>query len=130
MSEYLYIESGIFKTTSGLEMHMSRRWIWRISFATTPPDSTKHKYMVRIFFVKSDGETEDYLYNELGFEQRNECKMVAYAEHPCGDDFYKSTYEMTFRGENERLLEKFEVVHEVQGPAKDYISKTYHSRGT
>lgn len=126
MSEYLYIESGTFKTTSGLEMQMSRRWIWRLRFRETSP-AADPKSIVSIHFVKADGETEDYLYNELGFSDREADKMVANAEHPCGEDFYESTYEMIFNGEKARTLEKFEVIHKVHGPAKDYISKTWYT---
>jgi tRNA A64-2'-O-ribosylphosphate transferase len=127
LSEYLYLEKGSFKTTSGLEMRVSRRWIWQLSHRKTPSTSETQSCIISIYFVKADGETEDYLYNELGFEEREDGRMAAYAEHPCGEDFYKSTYEMGTDEKEGQKLVSFDVVHEVKGPSKDYVSRTRYS---
>lgn len=86
---------------------------------------------ISIHFVKMDGETEDYLYNELDFQEHegnSQKKMIARAEHPCADDFYKSVYTMYILGSKRFEVEKFEVEHQVKGPAKDYISHTWYTR--
>ncbi|KAF2430395.1 hypothetical protein EJ08DRAFT_633866 [Tothia fuscella] len=129
LPEFLYIENGVFKTTTSLEMNATRRWIWRLSETKSSSETPGHeRTIVQIYFVKADGESEDYLYNELEFKGKSGKALVAYAEHPCGDDFYKSTYTMFLTGEGVRVVERFEIVHEVKGPSKDYISKTLYSR--
>jgi tRNA A64-2'-O-ribosylphosphate transferase len=135
-SEYLYIESGTFKTTSGAEFQASRRWIWRLSDNSVDsegngPVSTPQ--IVSIHFVKLDGVTEDYLYNELEFNrdsiEEEENMMVARADHPCGEDFYKSVYKMSLASLGDVEVRKFEVEHQVKGPSKDYTSTTWYTRG-
>lgn len=98
-------------------MRMNRSWIWRL----------EKESGISIYFVKSDGETEDYLYNTLGIlEDGEDGTVTARAEHPCGEDFYVSDYSFCVDGEGG--LERFEVVHVVKGPAKDYVSRTVHVR--
>lgn len=122
-AEYLYIEDGKFTTTTGMVLQATRRWIWRYH------DSAATEAPISVHFVKADGETEDYVYNLLTFPPKEGSEIVdgrevlkARAEHPCGDDFYVSTYEFTM------AMGKFEVRHEVKGPSKDYISRTTYSK--
>lgn len=123
VAEYLYIEDGKFTTTTGMILQASRRWIWRYH------DSTAAEAPISVHFVKADGETEDYVYNMLTFPPKDEdgfangqLVLKARAEHPCGQDFYVSTYEFNM------AIGKFEVQHEVKGPSKNYISRTRYNQ--
>jgi tRNA A64-2'-O-ribosylphosphate transferase len=137
IAEYLYIETGTFKTTTGAEFSASRRWIWRLH-SVDEEQSDSLKQIVSIHFVKLDGETEDYLYNKLQFlddkvkledEAEGQMVMTARADHPCDEDFYKSVYRMRLVESGDKLeVEKFVVEHQVEGPSKDYISTTWYSR--
>ena len=129
-AEYLYHEEGLFDAGKGIQMNVNRRWIWRLSQRSSHPNTDNPS--ISIHFVKADGETEDYLYNRLPLASEprrdasgGETLVVVEAEHPCGRDFYVSKYTFYLRG---RKLEKWEVRHEVKGPAKDYVSTTVHTR--
>jgi len=118
-SEYLYSESGKFETALGVKMDIRRRWIWRLS----------RQDSISVHFVKTDGESEDYVYNVLAFQPSaltdgGLCVITAHASHPCGDDFYDSVYEFHI---GERGLARMEVKHKVKGPTKDYVSETWYS---
>jgi tRNA A64-2'-O-ribosylphosphate transferase len=130
--EYLYREEGVFNAGPGMQMTVNRRWIWRLS----EPAAEDEDASISIHFVKADGETEDYLYNRLALPLNEpagehgsgdtDTKVLAVAaEHPCGQDFYISSYRFYLK---EGALEKWDVRHEVKGPAKDYISTTTHTR--
>jgi tRNA A64-2'-O-ribosylphosphate transferase len=139
-AELLNIENGTFKTTTGLEFQASRRWIWRlhpIDQSTKNEKTGTPKQVISIHFVKLDGETEDYLYNELEFEQdtlkhedeaEGQKVMAARADHPCDNDFYKSVYRMKLAESEELVIERFVVEHQVEGPSKDYVSTTWYIR--
>jgi tRNA A64-2'-O-ribosylphosphate transferase len=137
IAEYLYIETGTFKTTIGAEFPASRRWIWRLH-PVDEDHSESPKQRISIHFVKLDGETEDYLYNELQFlndkvkledEAEGQKVMTARADHPCDEDFYKSVYRMRLAESTDKLeVEKFVVEHQVEGPSKDYVSTTWYAR--
>jgi tRNA A64-2'-O-ribosylphosphate transferase len=135
-SEYLYREEGTFDAGVGIQMNVNRRWIWRLAKPTTVGVSEDPD--ISIHFVKADGETEDYLYNRLPLPREEATDdnaddsasgtmvLSVDAEHPCGQDFYVSSYKFWLRGGVR--LEKWEVEHKVKGPAKDYISRTTHTR--
>ena len=145
--EYLYRESGTFTISSAMQMTVSRCWIWRLE---KPGQAKKgatgnDEPAISVHFVKADGETEDYLYNRLGSfkeEEKTGCcdnrigkehpssALKSTTEHPCEDDFYTSTYMFYLSRSPISTLEKFEVKHEVKGPAKDYISRTSYTRQT
>jgi hypothetical protein len=139
-AELLNIEDGMFKTTTGFEFKASRRWIWRlhpINHDTKNGETAHARQVISIHFVKLDGETEDYLYNELEFqhdtlkhedEAEGQKVMTARADHPCDDDFYKSVYRMKLADSEELEIEKFVVEHQVEGPSKDYVSTTWYTR--
>ncbi|QDS70274.1 hypothetical protein FKW77_007762 [Venturia effusa] len=120
-AEYLYVENGRFTTTTGMILETSRRWIWRYH------GSGEAETPISVHFVKADGETEDYVYNMLAFPLKIDDFDVAEglkarAEHPCGEDFYVSTYDFNM------AVGKFEVQHEVKGPSKNYISHTTYTK--
>lgn len=115
-AEYLYVESGTLETLQGLTLQASRRYVYRYREATD---------QITVWFVKGDGKTVDYLYNELVFDAEPEDGWVANSDHLCIADMYRSAYEFLFRGVH---LDKFNVKHVVKGPNKDYISDTTFMR--
>lgn len=122
-AEYLYVENGNFTTTNGMVLQATRRWVWRYH------DSDGTEAPISVHFVKADDKTEDYVYNMLTFpptrgaERANgDLVLKARAEHPCGEDFYVSTYEFNM------AMGIFEVQHEVKGPSKNYISRTTYTK--
>jgi Family of unknown function (DUF6314)/Rit1 DUSP-like domain len=128
-AEFLYIETGSFTTTTSMVFQATRRWIWRYHNAAST------EAPISVHFVKADGETEDYVYNMLSFPPKDEfnsgnrgCVLKARAEHPCGEDFYVSTYEFHLDQGSGMRVRKFEVHHEVKGPSKDYISRTVYTK--
>lgn len=128
-AELLYIETGSFTTTIGMVLQATRRWIWKYHNAVST------EAPISVHFVKADGETEDYVYNMLTFPPKDEiesgsggCVLKARAEHPCGEDFYVSTYEFYLEEGSSMRVSKFEVQHEVKGPSKDYISSTVYTK--
>ena len=124
--EYLYLESGTLKTDSGLSIPAYKSYAWRFS---------EEPEKVSVWFVKMDARTVDYLYHELSFvapaagglkvllDGRVEWK--AKGDHLCEADMYWTEYAFVLNGV---AVEKFEVVHRVQGPNKDYVSKTVYTR--
>lgn len=119
--EYLYTESGDFTTSTGHSMTASRRYVYRYNEAEDK---------LSVWFVKPDSNLEaDYLFHGLAFSKpedaRKEGACVATADHLCVEDMYNTRYRLPLKGV---ALTAFEVVHEVKGPAKDYVSTTWYSR--
>lgn len=121
--EYLYIEDGEFKTTSGFGFRATRRYIWRY-------DSKKD--VISVWFAKPDDQKRaDYLFHEIEFEsppsgdnkRRENEGWKAKAGHLCIDDYYNVKYEFAFNKVN---LKKWSIEYTVNGPKKDYsIHGTY-----
>lgn len=121
--EYLYIEDGEFKTTSGFGFRATRRYIWRY-------DSNKD--IISVWFAKPDDQKRaDYLFHEIDFEsppsgddRRRETEgWKAKAGHLCIDDYYNVKYEFAFNKVN---VKKWSIEYTVNGPKKDYtIHGTY-----
>ncbi|KAM0463208.1 hypothetical protein ACHAPV_003336 [Trichoderma viride] len=121
--EYLYIEDGEFKTTSGFGFRATRRYIWRY-------DSKKDT--ISVWFAKpEDQKRADYLFHEIEFEsppsgdnkKRENEGWKAKAGHLCIDDYYNVKYEFAFNKVN---LKKWSIEYTVNGPKKDYtIHGTY-----
>ena len=119
--EYLYIESGEFTTSTGYTMTASRRYVYRYSEADDE---------LSVWFVKPESNLEvDYLFHNLDFvkpaEARKASALVAKADHLCVKDMYETEYRLPMKGVS---LREFEIVHEVKGPNKDYVSRTWYSR--
>lgn len=128
-AEYLYSESGEFTTMPGAKLNVKRRWLWRLS----------KQGSISVHFVKSDGECEDYSYYVLSFDETpaqtpgkdGEHVLVAHGDHICGEDHHKIAYEFFLQSsKGESRLTKFVVRHVVKGPENDYVSETWHHRGT
>ncbi|KAL6904110.1 hypothetical protein GGI43DRAFT_311095 [Trichoderma evansii] len=121
--EYLYVEDGEFKTTSGFGFRATRRYIWRY-------DSKKDT--ISVWFAKPDDQKRaDYLFHEIEFEsppsgdnqKREKEGWKAKAGHLCIDDYYNVKYEFAFNKVN---LAKWSIEYTVNGPKKDYtIHGTY-----
>lgn len=136
--EYLYTESGILKSTNG-EFPVHRQWLWNLSSPTLETNTANSKDMtLSIYFVRPDGQTVDYLYQELDFSRYSKSNLskgqefvIADAVHPCGADLYTSTYCFVFDNEKTRkdTLVGFKITHDVRGPKKDYSSVTEFTRG-
>ncbi|KAK5120220.1 hypothetical protein LTR85_006426 [Meristemomyces frigidus] len=119
--EYVYIESGTFKSATGMEMRASRRYVYRYSEANDE---------LSVWFVKPDRDLEvDYLFHGLQFlrpaEARKADACVAKADHLCVEDMYWTQYTLPLKG---IALRSFEIKHTVRGPSKDYVATTQYSR--
>jgi hypothetical protein len=134
LEEYLYIESGSMIMPDGTELQVHRRWIWKLNSFTRIESQDEGKSKISVYFVKTDGETIDYLYQDLNFQPYSEVESknlrlqgyFASATHPCREDSYKSGYLfwMINEGTEKGSIASFTISHEVRGPKKDYISKT------
>ncbi|KAI7229244.1 hypothetical protein KC330_g7542 [Hortaea werneckii] len=119
--EYLYIETGTFTSSTGLQMQASRRYVYRYCEA---------KDQLSVWFVKPNADLEvDYLFHDLQFsppaENRDQGACVAKADHLCVQDMYSTRYTLPLKG---IWLPRFEVEHVVKGPAKSYVATTEFTR--
>lgn len=95
--EYLYIEEGDLTTEQGFTLKASRRYVYRYQESTDK---------ITVWFVKDDGLSVDYLFNEMDFQLRNEddvgakdtATCVSKASHLCVEDLYNSVYNFRLRG--------------------------------
>ncbi|KAF2172982.1 hypothetical protein M409DRAFT_62619 [Zasmidium cellare ATCC 36951] len=119
--EYLYIESGVLFLSNGASMPAKRRYVYRYS---------EQRDELSVWFVKPDSDLEvDYLFHNLAFVAPSEAEKqgacIAKADHLCVEDMYTTEYKLPLKGIS---LHKFETIHRVRGPSKDYISTTQYSR--
>lgn len=133
-AEYLYIESGKFKMEgTNFEATATRRYVYRY-------DAVGDK--ITAWFVKEDGKTVDYFFNEMVFEVPEEEQdnddddgrfdssnfsrtgWKARGAHLCEKDMYKSRCEFRFKG---AMLDAFGITYDVKGPKKDYTSESWYS---
>lgn len=116
-SEYLYVESGSFKTDSSAEMNVARSYVYRYSEA---------KDQLSVWFVKPESPYEvDYLFHDLAFATDDKSSCLAQADHLCVADNYHTEYRFTMKG---IALVEFAVQHVVNGPEKDYTMTTTYTR--
>ncbi|CAN8099726.1 unnamed protein product [Discula destructiva] len=138
--EYLYIEEGEFKMSTGITIPATRRYIWRY-------DEKKDK--LSVWFVRTGDKFSrkdprrdeeqlraDYLFHEVDFmvpddywERSNADTRMGWqakAGHLCVDDFYDVHYEFKFQAVN---LREWSLAYTVKGPQKDYtIDGTYRRK--
>ncbi|KAL2262221.1 hypothetical protein VTK26DRAFT_2102 [Humicola hyalothermophila] len=121
--EYLYIEEGDFKASTGLSFRATRRYVWRY-------DENRDK--LSVWFVKTDDQKRaDYLFHEVDFlppKQGGEAAgkgWEATAGHLCIDDFYDVHYQFNFKAVN---LRDWRLAYTVKGPKKDYTIDGFYSR--
>jgi hypothetical protein len=116
VAEMLYVEDGEFTTLQGFVIKGRRRYIYRL----------KDRVGISSWFVKADGLTVDYMFQTLAFEidEREGWKAVG-SSHLCVEDYYESDYRFHFDGVD---IEKWELGYEVNGPNKDYSTKSTFTR--
>ena len=120
--EYLYIEHGTFRTTTGITMSASRRYVWRYG---------EERDELVVWFVQVDAErAADYEFHALQLAPADapsqpEGSITATAEHFCEPDWYRTSY--AFHMAAVRVVD-FDVRHVVTGPAKDYVSTARYTR--
>ncbi|KAK3329897.1 hypothetical protein B0H66DRAFT_635009 [Apodospora peruviana] len=118
--EYLYIEEGDFKASTGFTFRATRRYVWRYN---------EPKDRLSVWFAKTDDQTKaDYLFHNVEFkvpDQKQEDGWQATAGHLCIDDFYDVNYLFHFEGVS--LLE-WRLSYTVKGPKKDYTIDGVYSR--
>lgn len=115
-AEMLYVEDGELTTLQGFVMRGHRRYVYRL----------KDGAGISSWFVKSDGLTVDYLFHTLAFEiDEHEGWKAIGSSHLCLEDYYESDYRFYFNGVN---IKKWELGYQVNGPKKDYSTKSTFSR--
>lgn len=119
--EYLYIESGEFRTSTGFAFPATRRYVWRY-------DEQKDK--ISVWFVKPEQDrTVDYLFHEIELLQPQDGNRdqgwKAKAGHLCVDDYYNVGYDFAFRAVN---LQNWGIEYTVNGPKKDYTIRGRYAR--
>lgn len=119
--EYLYVETGVFSTDTGVTMNATRRYVYRYSEARDE---------MSIWFVKPESSYEvDYLFHNLTFSPPSvtdvEGASIATADHLCVKDMYRTKYRLPLQG---IALPTFSIQHCVEGPAKDYTAATTYER--
>jgi len=119
--EYLYVESGVFRSSSGMAMKARRGYVYRYSEARDE---------LSVWFVKPSSDLEvDYLFHNLRFVEPAEARQAgactAKADHLCVNDMYWTEYRLPIEG---IALHEFRVTHTVKGPGKDYVATTRYSR--
>ncbi|KAL9095427.1 MAG: hypothetical protein Q9165_002298 [Trypethelium subeluteriae] len=114
-AEYLYLEQGELHPDSGPKMQASRMYVYRYH---APKDQ------ISTWFVKDDGLSVDYLFNELQHDpstkQDDPGVFTLKGDHLCVNDMYYASYE--FRPPEDNM--NFSVTYKVQGPKKDYSHDT------
>ncbi|KAF2236314.1 hypothetical protein EV356DRAFT_531242 [Viridothelium virens] len=118
-AEYLYVEQGELHPDGGPKMQASRMYVYRYH---------AHNDQISTWFVKDDGMTVDYLFNELQHDpSRDEDDPGAFilkGDHLCVDDMYHASYK--FQSPKDDMI--FNVTYKVQGPKKDYSHDTMYIR--
>jgi hypothetical protein len=115
-AEMLYVEDGELTTLQGFVMRGRRRYVYRL----------KENDGISSWFVKADGLTVDYLFHSLAFEvDEHEGWKAIGSSHLCVDDYYESDYRFYFDGID---IEKWELGYQVNGPKKDYFTKSTFTR--
>lgn len=118
--EYLYMEEGEFKTSTGFGFKATRRYVWRYGEAAD---------VLSVWFAKPDDLARaDYLFHEMEFlgpEQATEKGWAAKAGHLCIDDYYNVKYHFGFQAIN---LREWGIEYTVKGPKKDYTIRGTYTR--
>lgn len=142
--EYLYIEEGEFKTTTGITIPATRRYIWRYDERTDKlsvwfvrtgdkfnrKDPRRDEEQMRADYLFHEVEfvvPEDYWKAGSGGSDDDGAKgWEAKAGHLCIEDFYDVKYRFTFQAVN---LREWRLGYTVKGPQKDYtIDGTYRRK--
>ena len=129
-NEYLYIEEGEFKASTGVSFRASRRYVWRYDEKTDK---------LSVWFAKVDfPKMADYLFHDIEFKVPTPAQeksvegsgtgpvgWCARADHLCEQDFYDVDYSFKFKAVN---LDFWRLAYTVKGPKKDYTIDGIYSR--
>ena len=124
--ECIYSEQGDFISDMGFKMKATRQYVYRYQEGSDE---------ISIWFVKTDGETVDYLFHNLDFDggatKSNfldgdlvPSDFTAAGHHFCKPDTYHPKYEFHLTG---NALASWHIQYTVKGPQKDYLSKASYS---
>lgn len=125
--EYLYIEEGIFSTSTGISFPATRRYIWRYNEKTDKLSvwfvRTGDKFSRKDPKRDEEQMRADYLFHEIEFTVPTDPMAnvsqgwEAKAGHLCVEDFYNVKYNFVFNAVN---LKEWRLGYTVNGPQKDY----------
>ncbi|CAG5174732.1 uncharacterized protein ALTATR162_LOCUS10902 [Alternaria atra] len=118
LSEYLYVEQGIFTMDTGLSFPATRRYVYRYNEARDE---------ITAWFVEDDNKSVGALFNTWGFYAPDDDKSGWRAKgyHWCDPDTYRNHCEFKFRGAK---IDQFMIRYEVEGPKKDYSHESWYKR--
>ena len=109
-----YAESGIFTTATGAELAVKQEY----SYAYSPQSQEITKYFCR-------EQQNTGLFYELKFNGANGVNGgTPIGEHLCVRDHYSAQYDFGSKLD----FSEFTLTYKVQGPDKDYITKTTYAR--
>lgn len=121
--EYLYIEEGIFSTSTGISFPATRRYVWRYNERADKLSvwfvRTGDKYSRKDPKRDEEQMRADYLFHEVEFLVPADSSKgwEAKAGHLCVEDFYDVKYNFIFQAVN---LREWRLEYAVKGPQKDY----------
>jgi hypothetical protein len=118
LSEYLYVEQGIFTMDTGLSFPATRRYVYRYNEARDE---------ITAWFVEDDNKSVGALFNTWRFYVPDDDKSGWRAKgyHWCDPDTYRNHCEFKFRGAK---IDQFMIRYEVEGPKKDYSHESWYKR--
>lgn len=129
INELFYTENGQFTFNDSLKsFEATQKYVYKY-IAKTKDDKLEDD--IHVYFPNGANESNSRLFHKFG-----ECKMsdlVTFkAIHCCGNDRYHVTYEFIKNalenGLNENDKFEFIITYDVQGPNKNYSSKTYFKK--
>ncbi|CAM4782547.1 unnamed protein product [Rotaria magnacalcarata] len=111
--ELLYKEQGNLNLPSQIPLDVTQKYIYAYD---TDND------LLSVYFVDNNNERGS-LFHTISFQSKHSSDdgWIANGQHLCSQDHYSASYLFVFNGIN---LSRFEIEYIVEGPAKDYTSKT------
>ena len=109
--ELLYAEDGVFEFDNGTKLDTHKEYIYYLD-----------NEQLSVYFIHN--KKRESLFHMLDLKQLNEngnSYLLATARHHCSQDIYDIKYEIYNNDE-------FKIIYTVNGPTKDYVSKTYFKR--
>ncbi|KDQ63287.1 hypothetical protein JAAARDRAFT_373407 [Jaapia argillacea MUCL 33604] len=144
--EYLYSETGTFRTSTGSEFTAQRKYIYRYQ----PSSDTISAWFVKTSssLGKQDAGEIDYWFHDIVVTQNGSQSTVGQwfqdhvtpdegwaasgSEHLCIKDLYCPVYRFVFGsglpGDPSTEVREFGIGYDVRGPQKGYVSEAWYSR--
>lgn len=145
--EYLYTETGVLKTDTGIEFNARREYIYRLSpdtgvitvwFVAVGSENQKgtvDKYFHTVRIAGREGDEEmgriwgDKCFEGVRWEVERQGGVKASGEHLCARDWYWPSYRWEFAGaEGGRRLKRWGCRYKVEGPEKRYVAEGVYTR--